>query len=388
MRRATTGGMIRQHPGRELWEARYVGADGRKHSLYAKTQREAQDRLREALTDASQGIRPLTTKLTVAAYLDEWIAGPVKTTCRPRTVESYSETVRRYIAPRHPKDHPKAGEPLPAPALGCISLSKLQPSDVDAMLGRLTARGDLSPTTVRYTRTVLRIALGRALKIGLVRRNVAALASAPPRVSRELHPLSAEQVRSFLAATAGDRHGPLFTVAVATGLRLGELLALRWADIDDVNGTLAVRHTLDRSTGELAEPKTERSRRTLRLSRTALAALRVQRARQAADQLAAGKGWRRLDHVFASSTGGPLDSWNVRHRLQAALLGAGLPRVTFHTFGRHGFASLMLEAGEELAVISRSLGHSTLSTTADIYLSILPAVHERAADRMDALLTG
>lgn len=371
-RRAATGGMVRKHPTRDLWEGRYTGADGRRHSVYAKTQREAQDRLRDALTDARNGVKPITTQLSVKKYLAEWLAGPVATTCRPRTASSYRETVDRYILP----------------AIGSKALAKLQPADVDRLLADLTARGTLSPTTVRYVRTVLRIALGRALKVGLVRRNVAAIAAAPAKVRRDLRPLTADQVRSFLATTGGDRFGPLYGVAVSTGLRLGELLAIRWSDLDEAAGTLAVRHTLDRETGRLADPKTSRSLRTLRLPRVATAALRTQRPRQAADRLAAGSRWRDNDYVFATHDGGPLDARNVLHRLQADLAAAGLPRVTFHTFGRHGYASLMLEAGEELAVISRNLGHSSLGTTADIYLSILPAVQERAADRMDALLTG
>jgi integrase len=138
-----------------------MGADDRRHSLYAKTRKEAQERLRAALTNADHGIRPIGNQTTVAAYLDDWLDSSVRLRCRPRTADSYAETVNRYIKP----------------AIGAIPLAKLTPEHVARMLADLTARettrGHLSPTTVRYCHAVLRIALGRALKSGKVVRNVA-----------------------------------------------------------------------------------------------------------------------------------------------------------------------------------------------------------------------
>src|SRR5215210_7519584 len=253
------------------------------------------------------------------------------------------------------------------------------------MLATLTARGDLSPTTVRYVLVVLRAALGRALKSGRVVRNVASLVDAPARATSDIRPLSAEQMRAFLASVAGDRLEALYITAAALGLRQGELLALRWQDVDLEAGTLTVRHTLRQGTQDLGEPKTDRSLRTLRLGREVAGALRAHRTRQLQERLAAGHRWRDGGYVFASTVGTPLDGTNVTHRFRAALAAAGLPRQRFHDL-RHACATLLLENGEELGVVSRILGHSQIGTTANVYAHLTPAMLERSAARMDAIL--
>lgn len=362
-----SGGQTRQRPN-GLWEGRYVGADHRRHSVYGKTRREAQERLRAALTAADHGIRPAVSRVTVGAWLEEWLSTSVEQRCRPATIASYRATVRLYIAP----------------AIGRIPLSKLTPEDVQRMLARL-GRGDLSATTVHYAYAVLRIALGRALKSGKVVRNVATLVDPPAASHPELRPLSADEARTFLESIEGTRQEPLYVVAISLGLRQGELFGLRWQDVDIDAGTLTVRHTLRVGTDELAEPKTDRSRRTLRLSPAVVAILRSHKARQAAERLAAGSRWRDLGFVFASPHGSPLDSSNVTHAFQAALARLGLPRQRFHDL-RHAFATLQLEDGEELAVISRMLGHANFSTTANVYAHVTPTSLQRSADRMDAIL--
>jgi site-specific recombinase XerC len=167
----------RRHRGIAWFDTSSEDADGRKHSVYAKTKREAQERLRAAQTAADQGIRPVGLQLTVAAFLEDWLSTSVAPRLRPRTVESYRETVYRYITP----------------AIGRTALAKLEPEHVARMLAALTAPGDLSPTTVRYVYSVLRIALGRALKSGRVVRNVATLVDPPAKIRHEPRPLTAEQ---------------------------------------------------------------------------------------------------------------------------------------------------------------------------------------------------
>ena len=369
MTRRKTGGTIRHVEARDRWEARYMGADGLRHSVYARTEAEAQQRLRAALTAADNGIRPVAQELTVATYLADWIETSVRPRLRSRTTESYAETVARYIVP----------------ALGRIRLAKLEPEHVARMLADLTARGTLSPTTVRYAYAVLRIALGRALKSGRVVRNVATLVDPPARVRHEPRPLTAEQAGALLDATAGDRLAALYALALATGLRQGELLALRWSDVDLDGRMLAVRHTLRRGTRELAQPKTERARRTLRLSAGSVAALRAHRVRQVAERLATGARWRDEDYLFTTPVGRPLDSRHVTRDFQDAVARAGLPRQRFHDL-RHAYATLLIEDGEELGVVSRTLGHADLATTADVYAHLTPAMLERTAARMDAIL--
>jgi integrase len=368
MSRATTGGMIRQHPARGLWEARYTAADGKRLSLYAKTQREAQERLRKALTDVDNGLPALTHRLTLDAWLDEWLATSVAARCRPSTARSYRDVAARYIRP----------------ALGRRLLAKLTPEDVQRMLADLSARGDLSPTTVRYAHAVLRIALGRAMKSGRVSRNVAALVDPPSGAAFELRPLAAEQIAAFRAAISGHRLEPLFLAALGTGLRQGELLALRWADVDLDAGTLTVRASLDPLSMELGEPKTDKARRTLHLPLPVRVALTRLQAEQASVRSAARR-WDARGFVFATRTGGPLGSRNVTTEFQRVLARAGLPRQRFHDL-RHAFATLQLEAGAQLFEVSRALGHASITTTANTYAHFTDSMAERTADRMAAIL--
>jgi integrase len=366
--RNATGGNVRRHATRNLWEGRYTGADGRRHSVYAPTRGEAQERLRAALTAADAGIAPVRGRETVAAYLEGWTA-TVGGHVRPRTAESYASTVRLYLVPH----------------LGRVPLARLTAADVARMVARLTDRGDLSPTTVRYAFTVLRIALGDALRAKRVTRNVALEVRAPRGATAERRPLTMAQVGTFLRSVADDRLGPLYMVAVGLGLRQGELLALRWDDVNLEDGTLSVRHTRNVRTGELAEPKTDRSRRTLRLGSELASALREHRRRQVAERLAAGSRWVDEGYVFATPFGRSLDASNVLHRFQASLAAAGLPRQRFHDL-RHACATLRLEQGEELAVVSRVLGHASLATTADTYGHLTSAMLDRAAERTDVIL--
>jgi integrase len=360
--RRTTGGNVRHHATRDLWEARYVGADGRRHSVYAKTERGAQEALRKALVDADHGIRPVSRQLTVAAALDDWLVSQ-QHKLRPRTAASYADTTRLYILP----------------AIGRIPLAKLQPEHIDRMLASLSEGGSLSPTTVRYVYSVLRTGLGHALRQGKIVRNVATLVDPPAKAHREQQPLSVEQVRTFLAGVHGDGREALYLTALGTGLRQGELLALRWQDADLATGTLTVRNTLQRFTRQLAAPKTESSRRSLRLPQSVVVALAGHRERQAVVPL--------NGLIFTTLAGAPLDSANVTRSLQRTLRRLGLPRQRFHDL-RHAFATLALEAGEDLHAVSRALGHTTIATTADVYAHVTPAMQERLAQRMDVILGG
>lgn len=369
-RRAAGEGLIRQR-STGTWEARYVGADGRKHSLYGKTKREVTDRLRVAITQAQQGILPVDQRLTVARYLGWWL-GIVKEANRPSTHASYSDVVTRYIAPR----------------IGAVALARLQPEHVSGMLRDIRRdHPDLSATTVRYVYAVLRIALGRAVRTGKAHRNVATLIDPPARVRREVVPMSAEEARAFLHATAGRRHEALYRVAITAGLRQGELLGLRWEDVDLDAGTLTVRHTLSKVTGTLGDPKTSSGRRTVGLEDSTVEALRRHRAKQAQDRLSAGPRWADGGYVFTSRHGTPVIARDLSRDYHRDLEAAGLPSRPFHSL-RHACATLLLEHGEEIANVSKLLGHSSLATTADFYGHLTPKISRRAADRMRDILAG
>jgi integrase len=349
----------------------YVGGKRVRKSLYGKTRREVQQKLVVAQRDLQRGITPTDDRLTTGQFLDRWLEDVAKATVRPRTYVSYEQTVRLHLKP----------------TLGRIVLSRLRPQQVQALLNAKLASG-LSPRSVGIVHAVLRTALNQGVQWDMVPRNVAALVQ-PPRVTRaEISPLTPEQARDFLDAVRGDRLEALYSVGLALGLRQGEILGLRWADVDLEGGTIRVTQALQRVNGRLdfVEPKSLSSRRTIPMPATVARALRAHRPWQLEERLAAGARWRESDLVFTTSLGTPLDSRNITRRFQVALERAGLPRLRFHDL-RHTAASLMLAQGVPARVVMETLGHSQISLTMNTYSHVVPALQREAADRMEAILS-
>ena len=315
---------------------------------------------------------PAASTITVGLLLDRWLDEAVALTVRPRTLASYTYVVRVHLRP----------------ALGDVPLASLTAQHVQGFLNAKAAAG-LAPRTVGYLRGVLRQALGFAERMDLVGRNVARLAR-PPRVPRrQVNPLTIEQARTFRAAIAGDRLEALYLVAVGCGLRQGEILGLRWGDVDLEGRTRSVRNALARVDGELrlVEPKSATSRRIIPMPAFVAEALAAHRVRKATEALP-----RRplppdpfADLVFTTTLGTPLDGISVTRRFQRVLKAAGLPRQRFHDL-RHAAASYMLAAGVPARVVMETLGHSEISLTLNTYSHVLPGLGRDAADRMDALL--
>lgn len=368
-------GTIRQRKD-GLWEAAYSYRDAsgnlKRRSLYAKTQREVAEKLRAALRALDQGETVNTDRQTVAQFLDRWLEDVAKPAVRPKTYHSYAQLVRLHLAP----------------GLGKHQLSKLAPQHVQAFMNAKLTAG-LSPRTVQYLRAVLRRALGQALKWGLVTRNVATLVDAPRSVQHEMRALNPGQAARLLAAAQGDRHEALYAVAVALGLRQGEVLGLRWGDVDFGTGHLHVRVALQRVKGQpprLVEPKTRQSRRTIAMPRVIVAQLRAHRTRQLEEQLLAGERWQgeRWGLVFPSTIGTPLEARNLVTRYKALLDRAGLPDIRFHDL-RHSCASLLIAQGIPARVVMETLGHSQISLTMDTYAHVFSDVQRQAAEAMDRL---
>jgi integrase len=251
-----------------------------------------------------------------------------------------------------------------------------------------TRKTGLSPRSAQITRTVLHQALEQALRWDMVTRNVAALTKNPTVPARERHPLTPEQLAAFIEHTREHRLGPLFQVAIATGMRQGELLGLRWSDVDLAAGTLAVRQALKRDgDGKLTygAPKTKKSRRVIALPAFAVAALEQQRRNQAVDQAWAGDRWADSGLVFTSTIGTPLDASNVTHTFQAELASAGLPRQRFHDL-RHAAATIMALQRIPPNVARDVLGHSQIGITMDVYTHTDISEYRRAADAIGAAL--
>lgn len=370
------GGLREVKPGQ--WQARYTDADGRRRSVYGKTRKEAADKLREALAARESG-QPLPTgRQTVAAYLDEWLEQTAKPRVRPATYRSYAERVRLYLKPQ----------------LGRVRLRDLTALHVQRMVGEMGKRTSartgrpLSARSIGMTLTVLHTALADALAFRLVSHNAAEAVRAPSATRRRPDALTVADARRLLDAFAADRYRALVTVALSLGLRQGEALGLRWADVDLDARTLTVRHQIQRVDGQyvFTPPKSDSSRRVVVLPSAIVEELRAHRARQNEDRLAAGPAWSALDLVFCREDGGPLNGTAVTKRFQKVLDRAGLPAMTFHHL-RHGCATLLLAQGVPLRVVQDQLGHSQISLTANTYAHVAPELRADVADRMDAVLS-
>ncbi|MBI5948770.1 MAG: site-specific integrase [Chloroflexi bacterium] len=359
-------------------------------TVYGSTKHEALHKLKTVRTQIEQGIVPAPDRLTVAAFLTDWL-GAVETSLRPKTIHRYREVVNVHLIP----------------GLGKRRLAQLTPQHVETFLavkGRtprvpqtsspltpaeIALLKRLSPRTVQEIRTILVVALNKAMTWGLVVRNVASLAPGPRVPYREMSPLTADQARTFLAATRGHRLEALYVVAITLGLRQGEVLALKWDDVDFDAGLLHVRRALQRVDGEyeLVETKTAKSRRSLALGSTAHAALRDHRVRQLSERLAAGSGWQAgWNLIFCTKSGHPLHGPSVTLEFQRLLQEFGLPRQRFHDL-RHACATLLLSQGVELKIIQEILGHSTIAVTANTYSHVMEERKVDAAARMDTIFS-
>jgi integrase len=270
---------------------------------------------------------------------------------------------------------------------GVVALTKLAPQQVQALYSAKRA-GGLSPTTVRHLHALLHHALDQALRWDLVARNVTDLVDAPSMSRKDVEALTPDQARALLAEARGDRLEALYVVAVHTGMRQGELLALRWRDVALDVGLLHVRSNLERAEVgvRMGTPKTARSRRTIKLSATSVEALREHRSRQDEERLARADAWTDHDLVFPNTVGKPMDGIHLLRREFVPLLErAGLPRVRFHDL-RHTAATLMRRAGANVEVVSEMLGHADPTTTIRIYSHVQPGMQQSAVDALDELL--
>jgi len=326
-----------------------------------------------ALLRAHEERRPIPDqRAKVGPFLRRWLDEVARPTLRASTYDSYDDILKGHLIP----------------GLGHVALAKLTPADIQTLLNRKLASG-LSPRRVQYIHAVLRRALVTAERWGMVTRNVAKLVD-PPRVPKhEITPLTPEQAKRLIETSAGDRHRALWITALGTGLRQGEVLGLRWEDMDLDTGRLRVRHTLANVGGTLTllEPKTDRSRRFVMLPESVVTALRAHRTRQRMEHLVAGSRWVDSGHVFTTTIGTPLHAATVTRAFQAALERAGLPRSRFHDL-RHAAATFLLAQGMTLEDVKQLLGHSSITLTSNTYGHVLEQRQRQVAAAMDAVLGG
>lgn len=347
------------------WAANYTDRAGLRRTVYGRTAEDCRaklaDRIRERDTGAAARI---DRKSTVAAYLTRWLASIDRT---DGTRAAYAHIIRTQITPG---------------GLGALKLVELDRDDVRGMMRRLEARG-LAPATRRTALTVLRMALQDALGDGRVARNVAALAEMPSltRTDRFVPP-TAPQLRALLATLAAedDPLHPLYVLAAHLGMRQGELVGLRWANVDLDAGVIHVREAWNKTAGTMGAPKTARGTRDLRLWPEAVAMLQASRARQLREGRSSREGF-----VFTGRTGRRVIPQTLGDHFRAVQVRAGiapeggrLDHFRFHDI-RHAVATIMLEAGRSPAAVMAVMGHASIAVTVNLYGHVQPAVADTDA---------
>lgn len=392
--------------------------DGRidRRKVSAKTRGEVQAKL-DALKSRAAGGTLLDAekeRATIKGFLERWLEA-IKPTVRLSTWERYDSIMRLHVIP----------------ALGAKKLRALRPDDLQRFYGaKLTEPlrlrpgqkaekaktvANLSPMTIRKFHATIHRALSHAVKWGYLTRNVADAAQPPSVALSEMSPPNGADLAKLLdmaisgaecyrgalergdspdraAQGHGDRLAALWAVAVYSGLRQGELLGLKWEDVDLDTGALTVRRILSRVRGAagtepiFGEPKTKKSRRTVAVPAEAAQTLRMHRVQQSLERLAAGPAWAGYDLVFSTHLGTPLHARNVLRDFKKALARADLPETfRFHDL-RHAHATLMLRAGVPMKIASERLGHSAISITMDLYTHAIQAMDREAADLVQQAL--
>lgn len=340
--------------------------------IYGKTRVEVSEALKKVLRDQQLGLSATSERQTLAKFLTDWLENNIRPKNKQLTYRSYEWIVRTHLIP----------------GLGRLPLVKVTPQVLQAFINERHAAG-LSAATVKHINATLRAALSQAQRWQLVHQNAAKLVTLPRSVRYQPTILAPDQSKKLLAFISGHSHEGLLTTALTMGLRRGEILALRWRDVDLMTSSLEVRHSLERVKGaglRLAEPKSTRAKRVLRIPQIALRALSVHRVAQEQQRQWAGTRWKEGDFVFTSSIGTPLHPDDVSRLLGPILAAAELPKIRWHDL-RHCCASLLLSLGVHAKLVQETLGHSSYQLTMDTYSHMIPALRNEVADRMDEIFS-
>jgi integrase len=345
-----------------------VGRKGKRQvqrSFFGVSAAEAERKRDEAVRQLAGGIILAGEKVTVERYLRDWLEVK-RGAVRASTWTRYRGIVTHNIIP----------------AIGSVPLAKLTPEAVERMLASLGR----SPRTAHHVRAVLRTALARAVRHGALLRNVAAHAETPKIEEDEQPVLSPDDIHRFLQQVKGDRWEALYVVAIATGLRQGEILGLRWQDVDLEAGSVRVVNQM--YLRELVPPKTKKSRRMVGISASVISVLRSHQLRQEQQRrfLVRGDWGNNVGLVFTNGMGGPVHGPHVTREFQRHLERAGLPKMPFHSL-RHTAVSMLMAVGVDEKVRQQILGHSDAAMTRH-YTHVLPEALRDAAERMEKVIAG
>ena len=339
------------------------------------TKREAEKRLAELLHQLDSGTFTKPRKVTLSDFLEQWLQDYCRATLAPHTAQTYEFFVRQHIAP----------------AIGQIPLTQLKPEQIQRLYseklstGRRDGMGGLGGRSVRYIHTTLHKALKSAVKMGMIARNPADSVDIPTVKRHEMHTFNEDDLQRFLEAARKTGYYGLFYLALFTGMRRSELLALRWSDIDLLLGQASVTRTLHHlHNGQtiFRQPKTAKSRRMVALTPSTCLVLQEYRANQEQERLFTGKLLQEDNLVFCQADGGPLLPDSVTHAWRNLACRTGLLGVRLHD-ARHTHASLMLKQGVHPKIVQERLGHASIQITLDTYSHVAPGLQEAAALKFD-----
>ena len=381
------GHVYKRSPNGRSWtivydvEADPVTGRRRQRSQAVKgTKREAERVLREILLSIEQGTYVKANKVTVGEWLRTWVNDHASMTVTERTLESYRSIVERHLIP----------------SLGGIPLTKLSPMQMQEhygkqrLNGRADKKGGLSNRSIAYQHRILCKSLDVAVKMGLAVKNAGKLVE-PPRVPRvTMNTLSPEEVLRFLDAAKDTDYYVYFATLLYTGLRRGELLALRWRNLDLRRATLTVvetGHKLSDGRYIIKEPKTPQSRRTVSLPASLVELFKAYRADQELWRIHLEVSLDPDDFVFIRPDGRPINPNAVTLAFRRVIKKGGLKHVRVHDL-RHTHATLMLKAGVHPKVVSERLGHANIGITLDTYSHVLPGLQEAAAEKFEDAIEG
>lgn len=361
--------------GKATWEvAVEIGRDpetGRRRRSYRNVKgnkKTAEEVLTEVLHQRDTGIDVAPGRMTVGAYLQQWLATYAKSNVAASTYERYAGIIAKHVTPR----------------IGSLPLAKLRPMHLQGCYTAWQEENGLSAKTVVHHHRLLRIAFQHAVGWQLIAINPATSARPPRPERKDVEHLEPAQVASLLAKAA-ESPEPLRAIiffALATGMRQGEILALRWSDVSLEEGRLNVTRTARRFVGKgivYGQPKTYRSRRPIRLDEDTIAVLRAERQRQDDLRGASHGTWKDNDLVFPSSTGGPMDATNLRVHFQSLTAAAGLGKLKFHAL-RHTSGTMMAKSGINAKYIADRLGHANATFTINTYVHTTREAEQQAAD--------
>jgi integrase len=368
--------------GKHSWRIKFdvpSGVPGKRDTTAVTirgTRRDAERELARLITAAHDGTLVEPSKITVGDYLRSWLDGLHGLAGKTR--QEYTRLITHLVIPH----------------LGSLGLQQLKPAHISSWHTKLLTSGGkngraLSARTTGHCHHVLHTALERAVGIELLARNVAHAISPPKVATTEIEALKADQIPPVLAALKGHWLEPIAVLALSTGARRGEILALRWSDVDLTAGTIRIARSLEQTVADglkFKAPKTARGVRTISLPAVAVETLQEHRKRQLERRMALGQGKPNADMlVFSTIDGDPIAPNGLSRDWGNFVRAQGLPLVTFHGL-RHSHVSALIASGVDPLTISRRIGHASVSTTTNVYGHMFKRTDTAAAKAMEAVL--